>query len=197
MSDENSPSPLPSNNLIEGPDLDIFKGDIDKLDKVQKQKFCDLANKPYNGKIEYIMYEDLTNRMLSQSITEFTKIYITPIIKKCLTNNYVLLLFLDHGIAILVRKVNIKHCKMIYEASNMENGFAPPTMLLNTPIVDCSLYAESLHSNKLISIFQTLVTDRYYNYSKDDISIAFYKAIGFDVDKHICLEVDGYGSDDD
>tara|TARA_Y100000389_G_scaffold123367_1_gene120693 strand:- start:881 stop:1114 length:234 start_codon:yes stop_codon:yes gene_type:complete len=73
MSDEISPSP--SNNLIEGPDLDIFKGDIDKLDNVQNQKFCDLANKPYNGKIEYIMYEDLTNRMLSQSITDFIDIY--------------------------------------------------------------------------------------------------------------------------
>ena len=70
-------------------------------------------------------------------------------------------------------------------------------MLLNTPIVDLSLYTNCMNSNKLLLIFNELITDKYYQYPKDDVSINFYKAIGFDFEKHISLDVDAYGSDDD
>lgn len=182
---------------------DNFPGVDQKFNIDQIGKFINWIKEYTKYKIEYIMYDDSYDRFkyglpLSKSINKINcHSTISAIINKCLTGNYIFLLFLDHGIGILVKRCNIKHCAMIDNSSKIDSGFSKPPMIFMTPIVDLSFYTESLQSNKLLSIFDKLLTDKYYTYDKDDISIAFYKAIGFDVDKHICIDVEPYGSDDD
>ena len=191
-------------------EIDDYTGDnspnsISQFPNTQITKFVNYVKDYSNQRIEYIISNDLHNRCkyelpMSKSIILLDSLSMKSIIYKCLTGNYVFLLCLDHGLGILVKKCNIKHCKMIansFQIDDIEGGFSKPNMLLNTPIVDLSLYTNCMNSNKLLLIFNELITDKYYQYPKDDVSINFYKAIGFDFEKHISLDVDAYGSDDD
>ena len=103
-----------------------------------------------------------------------------------LSGKYILLLFQENTIGFLVNKINIKHCKMIYKAVDTMNGFAKPNMLFDkTPIIDLSLYSLDLSYEKIISIMDDLVKQTYCLYKKDQVSIEFYKALGFDYKKHL------------
>jgi len=174
-----------------------------EFEKEQIIKFITEIDKHTSSRIEYIITNDLsTKRKYEVSMSSPIALYeyssMTSIITKFLTGNYVFLLFLDHGLGILVKKCNIKHCEMIANSFNDNvEVVSQPDTILNTPIVDLSHYTNSMHSNRLISIFEKLVTDKYYIYDKDDVSVAFYRAIGFDVDKYMSFDVDAYASDDD
>ena len=103
-----------------------------------------------------------------------------------LSGKYILLLFQENTIGFLVNKINIKHCEMIYKATEPESGFAKPNMLFDkTPIIDLSLYSLDLSYEKIINIMDDLVKQTYSLYKKDKVSIEFYKALGFDYENHL------------
>jgi len=108
-----------------------------------------------------------------------------PTYKRFMSGKYVLLLFENHCLAVLANKCNIQHCDMIHKASDLTNGFCQPNMIFNTPIVNLTEYSNNFHYNKLLTVVSDLLTDNYFSYKKDEISINFYKAIGFDSNTYL------------
>ena len=165
-------------------------------------QFLDYFNNISNNKLETI-FVDSPKKMEQQldisdrPIFIFNFHLIFNIIPKFQTGNYIFLLFKEHGIGFLVNICNIRHCSKIIEIARKDEYKAiedstEVIMLLKTPIVDLTYCSKSLHTNKLLSIFDKLLTDKYYTYDRDEKSIAFYREIGFDVDKHICLDIEPY-----
>ena len=172
--------------------------------KKQIEEFIISLDEITTNRIEYIIVNDLSTKRkydgtpISNPIALYEYSLMTSIITKFLTGNYVFLLFLDHGLGILVKKCNIKHCEIIANSFNNDvDVVSKPNTILNTPIVDLSHYTNSMNSNRLISIFEKLVTDKYYIYDKDNVSIAFYRDIGFNFERYISFDVDAYASEDD
>jgi len=107
-------------------------------------------------------------------------------LKRFLSGKYILLLFQENTIGILANRCNIKDCQMINNASNLDNGFAKPTMVLDkTPVVDLSIYTLQFSYEKIINTFDNLLKRSYYLFKKDEESIEFYKAVGFDYEKKL------------
>jgi len=107
-------------------------------------------------------------------------------LKRFLSGKYILLIFQENTIGILVNRCNINDCQMIDNASNLDNGFAKPTMILDkTPVVDLSIYTLQFSYEKIIYTFDNLLKRNYYAFKKDEKSIEFYKAIGFDYEKKL------------
>ena len=152
---------------------------IKELDKVGVEIVFEDLPKRLKGYTGINCYNfDVLNRNIDLNSTY-------PTYRRFMSGKYVLLLFEDHCFAILVNRCNIKHCEMIYKASNLKNGFATPKMILNTPSVNLTEYVYDFHYNKLLNTINDLITDNYFSYKKDEISINFYKAIGFDVNKYL------------
>ena len=154
---------------------------IKELDKLGVEMVFEDLPKRLKGYANINCYNfDVLNRNIDLNSTY-------PTYRRFISGKYVLLLMEDHCFAVLANRCNIKNCEMIYKASNLDNGFASPKMILNTPIVNLTEYVSEFHYNKLLTVIGDLVTDNYFSYKKDEISLQFYRAIGFDINKHLGL----------
>ena len=154
---------------------------IKELDKLGVEMVFEDLPKRLKGYTNINCYNfDVLNRNIDLNSTY-------PTYRRFISGKYVLLLMEDHCFAVLANRCNIKHCEMIYKASNLNNGFAPPKMILNTSIVNLTEYVSEFHYNKLLTVISDLLTDNYFSYKKDEISLNFYRAIGFDINKHLDL----------
>ena len=152
---------------------------IKELDKLGVEMVFEDLPKRLKGYANINCYNfDVLNRNIDLNSTY-------PIYRRFISGKYVLLLMEDHCFAVLANRCNIKNCEMIYKASTLDNGFAPPKMILNTPIVNLTEYVSEFHYNKLLRVIDDILTDDYFSYKKDEISLSFYRAIGFDINKHL------------
>ena len=154
---------------------------IKELDKLGVEIVFEDLPKRLKGYTNINSYNfDVLNRNIDLNSTY-------PTFRRFNSGKYVLLLMEDHCFAVLANRCNIKHCEMIYNASKLDNGFASPKMILNTPIVNLTEYVFEFNYNKLLTVISDLLTDNYFSYKKDEISLNFYRAIGFDMNKHLDL----------
>ena len=171
---------IKKNNQQQNLDYQVFFL-VKELDKIGVEMVFEDLPKRLKGYTTINSYNfDVLNRNI-----DLNSAY--PTYKRFISGKYVLLLMEDHCFAVLANRCNIKHCEMIYKASNLNNGFAPPKMILNTPIVNLTEYVSDFHYNKLLTVISDLLTDNYFTYKKDEISLNFYSAIGFDVNKYLDL----------
>ena len=154
---------------------------IKELDKLGVEIVFEDLPKRLKGYTNINSYNfDVLNRNIDLNSTY-------PTFRRFNSGKYVLLLMEDHCFAVLANRCNIKHCEMIYNASKLDNGFATPKMILNTPIVNLTEYVFEFNYNKLLTVISDLLTDNYFSYKKDEVSLNLYRAFGFDVNKHLDL----------